>query len=92
MNRKHRTRIGVLLDILKSINELGEASITEIITHANIPHDRLRGILDKLIEKKYVLKRVRKNRTLFVLSPRGFKLMRELERLKRLIEGLGLAI
>ena len=92
MVRRHRTRVGILLDILRSINELGDASITEIITHANIPHDRLQKILNKLVKKRLVIRKIRKNRVTFILSPKGFDLMRELERLKSLLEGLGLEV
>ncbi len=92
MERKHRTRLGILLEVLETINSLGEASITEIITHANIPHNRLKKILDGLVRKKYVAERTKNRRKLFALTPKGFELMRQLEHLKRIIEGLGLNI
>lgn len=92
MQKKHRSRLGILLDILKSIQELDGASITTIITYANIPHDRLKKILSNLVLKGYVVGKKEKNRVIYFLSKKGYDLLRELERMRQILEGLGLIL
>jgi len=92
LGKRHRSRLGILLDILKSIRELDEAPITSIITYANVPHDRLKRILERLVEGGYIKRMRRDNRVMYVLMPKGLELIRELEKIKDMLEGLGLAI
>ncbi|MCR8433668.1 MAG: winged helix-turn-helix domain-containing protein [Candidatus Korarchaeota archaeon] len=92
MSSTHRSRIGILLNILEAINKRDYAIITEIIREANIPHERLLPILERLIERGYIRYIKRDNRRYYMLTPDGYRLMQELRRLKHLIEDLGLSL
>lgn len=90
--KKYRSRVGIILDILESIHELEQATITDIITFANISYKRLKWILDNLEEKGYVDSIEDKNKKIYVLKPKGYKLMNELRKIRELINDLGLEI
>lgn len=90
MKRKHRPKIVILYDILKTIREHDGATVSEIILHANIPHDRLKKILNSLLEKRIIERINRRGRILYVLTVEGYKLFCELEKIKRILDSLGL--
>lgn len=92
MSSRHRSRIGILLNILETINKYDHVIVTEIIREANIPYERLAPILDRLTERGYIRPVDRGNRKYYTLTPNGYKLMQELRKLKHLIEELGLGL
>lgn len=92
MSRKYRSRVGILLSILEAIHRKEYATITEIIIRANIPHDRLKNILDRLIEKGYVQCVEKGDRRFYTLTSKGYILMNELRKIRDLMMGLGLGI
>ena len=90
--RRYRTRIGILLDILSWIHRLDEPTITTLITYTNVPHDRIKGILRNLEEKGVVRRIQSDDHFIYVLTERGYRLLRDLERIKKSLEGLGIPI
>jgi len=67
-------------------------TITSIVMDANIPHNRLKKIIANLIKKGYIEELETAGMVIYKLTPEGYKLMKELEKLKKLLKGLGLAI
>jgi len=90
--RRYRSRVGILLSILETIHREEYATITEIVVKANIPHDRLKIILDRLLREEYVELIEERDRKYYTLTPSGYKLMRELQKIKRLMDELGLSL
>ena len=90
--KKYRSRLGIVLDILEAIHELEYASVTEIITYANIPYNRLKKILDRLLKKGYIDVMEEQNKKIYTLKPAGYKLMNELRKIKELMTDLGLEV
>ena len=88
---RYRSQAGIVYDVLRTINELGRAPPTRIMYGANMPFDRTRKILETL-EKRGLIKSMETEdgRRLYVLTPKGYDALNELERTKRLLEGLGL--
>ncbi len=92
LDRKYRSRIGILYDILRAIYTSETAAITTIIMEANIPHNRLKKIINSLLREGYITEKEIDGTIIYKLTPKGYRLMKDLERLKGLLEGLGLGI
>ncbi|MHA1590043.1 MAG: winged helix-turn-helix domain-containing protein [Candidatus Njordarchaeales archaeon] len=93
MRKKYRSHVGVLLDILRAIDEEGGANVTRIMLKANIPYDRLKFYLTKLINEGYLEKRINdEGKTVYVLTPKGVKLLSELLFLKEFFDSMGLPL
>ena len=89
MRKKYRSHVGVLLDILRTLNEEGKATISVIIMKANIPYERLKPYLKKLVSEGYIEVIKESERKYYVLTPTGVKLLDELEGIKKLFTKLG---
>ena len=89
---KRRSRVGVLLDILSALAKHGDQPASRIAMYANLPYDRLRPLLDSL-ESKGLIERVGSTKTVrYRLTPKGYTLLRELQRLRRLLEDFDLDV
>ncbi len=89
MRKKYRSHIGVLLDILRAIEDDPEATITRIIMIANIPYTRLKGYLEKLEERGFIRKVKTGNKVILELTDEGRKFLMYLERLGKMLKDLG---
>ena len=88
--KRLRSRAGIVYDILKTVKEEVEAPPTRIMYGARLPYDRLQEILELLVRKGLLRVRKDKDRTFYVITSRGMEALEELERAKRLLEGLGI--
>ncbi|UXD22247.1 hypothetical protein IPA_02875 [Ignicoccus pacificus DSM 13166] len=84
MRRKYRSVAGIMLDILECLEE--PEVLTKVATCANLPYDRAKGIVERMIEKGYLRKR--SDGKLEVTSE-GRKALKKLKELKDMMEALG---
>ena len=93
MRKKYRSHVGVVLDILRAIDEEGGANISRIMLKANIPYDRLRFYLEKLVKEGYIaVEQDDEGRIIYKLTEKGVKVLGELIFLKKFFESMGLPL
>jgi predicted transcriptional regulator len=88
--KKHRSQAGIIYDVLRTIRELGETPPTRIMYGANLPYDRTKEIVSKLVKKGLIKEVEYDGRKYYVLTEEGVKALNELEKTKNLLEKLGL--
>jgi len=91
MRRRYRSHVGILLDILRTISE-EEATVTKIIMNANLPYERLKPFLQKLLNEGYIEEVVESERKYYRITEQGLRLLNELKIIKRVFEKLGLPL
>ncbi|MEM0000347.1 MAG: winged helix-turn-helix domain-containing protein [Desulfurococcaceae archaeon] len=90
---KKRNRLELVLEMLEVINEEGEINPTKLSLKVNLSYDRVKRILNELAEKGLLMtvpSDERKGSVVIALTPKGANLLRELRRLKSLLEDYGL--
>jgi len=85
--KTYRSRLKIVLDILKAIEE-GEDRVTRILLYANLSHERLVKYLDELVEKG-LIETVEGGGKIYRLTEKGYRFLRELERAEKLAEAFG---
>ncbi len=85
MRRRYRSVAGIMLDIMKCLEE-EDMVLTKLATCANLPYDRAKNIVDKMLEKGYLAK---EEDGTITLTPKGIEVMKKLEEVKGLMEALG---
>ncbi len=80
MRRKYRSTAGIILDVLRCSEECENVSC--IATCANLPYDRAKEFVTKLIEKGYLTEDLR-------MTSEGRKAYEKLLEMRKLIESLG---
>ncbi len=90
MPRPRRSRLQVILDILATLEERGPLPLSRLATHANLPYDRLKPIVEELSGRGLIEIEQQKSTLRAAITPRGSQVLHELRRLKRLLEDLGL--
>lgn len=88
--KKLRSRAGIVYDILKTVRDEVEAPPTRIMYGARMPYDRLQKILEALVDKGLLNVKRDSDRVFYVLTDKGFEALRELEKAKKILEGLGI--
>lgn len=89
MRKKYRSHVGVLLDILKAIDSEGQSTISSIIQRANIPYERLKPYIERLIKEEYIREIRKSDKTYYEITDKGYRLMNELSYIKRIFDELG---
>lgn len=92
MRKQMRSRLGIIRDILKTVNEEGKTPITRIMYGARLPYDRLDSILNDLMKKGLIKKIDDNERKYYVITEKGIKLLDEIERLEKILDRLGFEI
>jgi predicted transcriptional regulator len=87
-----RSRLGIIRDILKTVNEEGKSPITRIMYGARLPYDRLSSILNELVKKGLIEKIEDDEGKYYIITEKGIKLLDEIERLEKILDKLGLEI
>lgn len=86
-----RTRIEILIDILETLAH-DPTNPTRLATLVNMSYDRLKAIVKEL-EAKGVIRSVKDEKfTVLELTPKGIELLRELKRLKKVLQDFGLSL
>lgn len=88
--RKYRSRIQIIVDILKVIHKRGKARPTHILYGANLSHDRLKKYLKELEENGLIIKEDLRSYVVYRLTSKGLKLLREYDKIRRFAEAFGI--
>lgn len=88
-----RSRVDIVIDVLSALAVEGPMPPTRLATAANLPYDRLQGILESLESKGLVRVSVHGEGRARIaeITPEGRRALAELRRVRRLLRDLGLA-
>jgi len=90
--RKYRSRVQIMIDILKVIHKRGKARPTHILYGANLSHDRLKKYLRELEENGLIIKEALGGYVVYRLTSKGLRLLREYDKIRRFAEAFGIEL
>ncbi|MEX0569228.1 MAG: winged helix-turn-helix domain-containing protein [Candidatus Njordarchaeota archaeon] len=91
MTKKHRSKIKLLIDILDSVEENPETNLSYISLKANIPHNRLKPIINRLHKRGLINIEQKDRKTIRVsLTEEGYRFLMELKTLYKILTQIGL--
>lgn len=92
MKRKYRSKVGIILDILQSIDYLeyndGIALLTKIMYRANLSYDRLIQYLNELSSKGLITK----SNDGYVLTRKGREFLENLLKVREFLRAFGFTL
>lgn len=91
-SRKYRSKGRIMADILKAIQDDGQARITHILYKANLSHDRLTAYLEKLEDSELIERILEGDTTLYAVTREGKNFLMEFRRMEEFAEAFGLDI
>jgi len=92
MKRKpRRSKLRIIIDILKIIDEENGARITRILYGANLPYDRLLKYIEELKEKGFIIEKRENNAIKYYLTENGINFLTEFKKIESFIEAFGIA-
>jgi len=89
MAKRKRDRLSILFDILKALSEEPQ-NPTKLATLVNMPYDRLKKILDELVEKGLLQYEDQGRVRIYSLSQEGLRVYEELKRIRKVLQDYGL--
>ncbi|AEM38897.1 transcriptional regulator PadR family protein [Pyrolobus fumarii 1A] len=89
MRRRYRSQAGIIHDILLVLSREGPINSTRLAQLANLPYDRLRELLDRLVAEGLVETVEEGDRKLYRITPQGLDALRKLQAAKEVLERLG---
>ena len=90
MRRRYRSQAGILHDVLEVLLREGPLNATRIAQLANLPYDRLRALLEKLVEKGLVeVLEDEEGRRVYRVTQKGLEAYHRLHAAKEILEKLG---
>lgn len=90
MKRKYRSRIQIMADILKVIQDRRKARLTHILYGANLSYERLKKYLNELIQKGLVKEEKEDNVNYYIITQRGIEFLKAYEKIKKFSEAFGI--
>ncbi|NOZ89615.1 MAG: hypothetical protein GXO15_06800 [Crenarchaeota archaeon] len=84
--RKYRSQAGIILDILEALEREGPLPATRLMYHANLPYNRLKETLARMLEEGLVEETGEKR---YAITQRGREALRVLRESRRILESLG---
>lgn len=88
-----RSKIGILVDILRLIQKKGGvAKPTHILYGANLSHVRLNKYMDVLMEKQFVETVNAGGRGVYKITDKGMEFVREFRKVEQFSEAFGVPI
>jgi len=85
-----RSRIDIIIDILKCISERGGIKPTHLMYKSNLSHIQMKRYLSKLEEKGLVQEDVEKSKRRIVITKKGRDFLTEILRMKEFQNTFGL--
>jgi predicted transcriptional regulator len=83
----------IYIDILKNLQKANGRMIkTHIVYKANLTHSRLKEYLDFLISKEFIEEKNNGNETFFVITEKGVKFLRDIDKLKKMSDAFGIPL
>ena len=89
---ERRSKVTILVDILRLINRKGKAKPTHILYGANLSHVRLTKYLDALLAQGFIERTTESSRTYYILTPKGLNFLREFKKVQELSDAFGVPI
>lgn len=89
--QRYRSKGRILADILRAVEEDGQAKVTHILYRANLSHDRLTKYLAQL-EGSELLVRQEGDRTTYRITEKGQRFLTEFRRMEEFVDAFGLEI
>lgn len=87
--KRRRSRLGQVADVLEAIESHEGAPATRLASYANMAYDRLSSLLE-VLEERGLVERLPGGG--YRLTGRGRELLRELRRLRRVLDDFGLEL
>jgi len=88
----YRTHVRIIADILNLAYCAEGTSITNIVRNANISYNRLKGILDTLIERGLLIIEKKDESNRYIISERGKEFLQVYSRFYDMAESFGLKL
>jgi predicted transcriptional regulator len=87
---KRRSKARILFDILSSVERKGgRIKPTHILYGANLAHNRMKGYLEFLIEREFIVEVVFDGRMYYELTDKGKRFLREYEKIDQFADAFG---
>ena len=86
---QYRSQAGIVYDILETLQREGYSPPTRLMYGARLPYDRLKQLLSKLEKAGLIEKITEDEKTLYRLTPQGYRALEELRRVRSLLEHIG---
>jgi len=90
--QKYRSKGRIFADILKAVQDEGEARTTHILYKSNLSHDRLSKYLTNLEETGLLTRKDDGDKVLFQITEKGQRFLGEFRRMEAFADAFGLDI
>jgi len=90
--KERRSKLRILADILKVVEEEGGVGVTKIMCNANLPYDRLTRYLAELVEKGLLREESKGRGSVYYLTERGSEFLREYRKIEKFAEAFGIKL
>ncbi len=87
-----RSKIHVLVDILRVANEKGMAKPTHILYKANLSHKLLKTYLEILLSNEFIEKICNQRNVYYKITEKGQKFISQFKQMEKVANGFGLTI
>jgi len=90
MQRK-RSRLDIIYDMLHTIsNKGGRIKPTHLMYKANLSHTQMKLYLKELMEKNLIEEEIKKERTMLIITQKGFSFIQQFNQMKEFEKTFGL--
>ena len=88
---ERRNKIDIIYDILRVTNDKGGKILpTHLLYKSNLSHQRMKGYVEELKQKKLIDEVKEDTKTFFVITDEGRKFLQQYHQLKEFTEAFGL--
>ncbi|RLE89724.1 MAG: hypothetical protein DRJ49_02080 [Thermoprotei archaeon] len=92
MRKRRRSKIRIVVDIMRVLQMSSGAKITQIMCEANMPYDRLLRYLEELKSKGFITEKRSNDHTLYYLTRKGFDFLVEFKKIERFAKAFGIEL
>ena len=89
---ERRSKIGILVDILRLMQNKEKVKPTHILYGANLSHGRLKKHLASLEEQGFIVKIVEDGNTYYKITQKGLELIQQFRKIKEFSDAFGINI
>lgn len=87
-----RSKIHILIDILRLIQRKGKAKPTHILYGANLSHKRLKRYLELLKMNGFIEQTGDGGHTYYIITQKGYEFLNEFRKVEKMSEAFGIPI
>ena len=92
MKGAYRSRSRLAMDLLSAIQADGPVGVTRLLLVANLTHAKLRELVESFEESGWIKAESEKDRSLWVLTPEGARILADLRRIDAAMKDYGLGL